>query len=278
MSERPPVCDYEGSDYQQRFWEQGGRAYEDRAEALALRRLLPPGGERLLEVGAGAGRNTPRYQGYRQVVLLDYSRTMLAQARQRLGESDRYLYVAGDAYALPFAPGRFDTATMIRVLHHMADPLAALRQVRAVLETGGAFILEFPNKRHWKAIARWLLRRQAWNPFDRAPVEFAPLNFDFHPAAVDVWLAQAGFQRGRRLAVSHFRLPLLKRLLPLGVLVAADGLLQPIGAWLAFTPSLFVRATAVGETPPAPPEAFWRCPACGCLDLVEGGRGLRCTG
>ena len=37
----PPVCNYEGSDYQTSFWDQGGREYEDRAEAIALKRLLP---------------------------------------------------------------------------------------------------------------------------------------------------------------------------------------------------------------------------------------------
>ena len=51
----PPVCDYEGSDYQDKFWKQGGRAYEDGAEVLALKRLLPAGGKHLLELGAGAG-------------------------------------------------------------------------------------------------------------------------------------------------------------------------------------------------------------------------------
>ena len=56
MTHTPPVCDYEGSDYQDRFWEEGGRAYEDGAEVLALKRLLPKGGSHLLELGAGAGR------------------------------------------------------------------------------------------------------------------------------------------------------------------------------------------------------------------------------
>jgi len=70
--ETPPICDYEGSDYQTSFWDAGGRAYEDAAEAIALRRLLPPGGRRLLELGAGAGRNTPRYTGFEQITLLDY--------------------------------------------------------------------------------------------------------------------------------------------------------------------------------------------------------------
>ena len=104
----PPVCDYENSDYQTSFWERGGRAYEDAAEAVALGRLLPPkGGKLLLELGAGAGRNTPRYKNYERIVLLDYSRTQLGQACQRLGESPRYTYVAADIYHLPFAPGLF---------------------------------------------------------------------------------------------------------------------------------------------------------------------------
>jgi len=100
----PPVCSYEGSDYQARFWDQGDRAYEDRVEAIALRRLLPPGGARLLELGAGAGRNTPRYAGFDHIVLVDYSRTQLEQALQRLGTGPRYTFVSADIYRLLFAP------------------------------------------------------------------------------------------------------------------------------------------------------------------------------
>ena len=95
--ETPPICDYEGSDYQKSFWDKGERDYEDRVEAVALQRLLPPSGNLLLEIGAGAGRNTSRYQGFKRVVLLDYSRTQLEQAQERLGKSDRYIYVAADA-------------------------------------------------------------------------------------------------------------------------------------------------------------------------------------
>ena len=130
---RPPVCDYEGSDYQTTFWDTGERAYEDRVEEIALKRLLPKSGKLLLEVGAGAGRNTPRYSDFERVVLLDYSRTQLQQAQQNLGTSERYIYVAADVYRLPFVPGLFDTATMIRVLHHMADAPRALQQIREVL-------------------------------------------------------------------------------------------------------------------------------------------------
>ena len=274
----PPVCSYEGSDYQARFWDQGDRAYEDQVEAIALRRLLPPGGARLLELGAGAGRNTPRYAGFDHVVLVDYSRTQLEQALQRLGAGPRYTYVAADIYRLPFAPSAFPAATMIRTLHHMADAPAALRQVRGCLACGGDFVLEFANKRHLKSIARWLLRRQAWSPFDRAPVEFAALNFDFHPRAVEDWLRAAQFEIGQRLTVSHFRLALLKRLLPLRLLVAMDSLAQWSGGLWQLTPSVFVGARAVGADDPAPAGALWRCPACASLNLRQHLEGVDCLG
>ena len=47
----PRICDYEGSDYRTRFWEDKHRDYEDTVERRVLRRLLPDGGKRLLEVG-----------------------------------------------------------------------------------------------------------------------------------------------------------------------------------------------------------------------------------
>jgi ubiquinone/menaquinone biosynthesis C-methylase UbiE len=276
-TDRPPVCDYEGSDYQQRFWELGGRAYEDQSEARALAALLPARGRLLLELGAGAGRNTPRYGGFERVVLLDYSRTQLEQAQARLGAGPRYIYVAADAYALPFAPGLFDAATMIRVIHHMADAPAVLRQVRTVLAPEAAFILEFASKRHLKAILRWLLRRQAWNPFAPEPVEFEKLNFDFHPATMLRWLRESGFAPRRVRALSYFRLGVLKRRVPTRLLVGLDVLLQPTGQWLQFSPSVFVLAHAAGGGPTAAAGQFFRCPACAGLDLSDTGGRLLCA-
>lgn len=261
-SDRPPVCDYEGSDYQTSFWDQGGREYEDRVEQVALQRLLPASGKLLLELGAGAGRNTPRYHGFERVVLLDYSRTQLQQARQRLGDSPRYVYVAADIYRLPFVPGLFDCATMIRTLHHMADAPLALMAVRQALQPEAIFVLEFANKLNLKAILRYALRRQSWSPFTREPVEFAELNFDFHPQAVRSWLKDCDFTIQRQLSVSHFRIDLLKRLLPLELLVKMDALAQLTGDGWQLTPSVFVKAQAVGDTPRAAPDAFFRCPEC----------------
>jgi ubiquinone/menaquinone biosynthesis C-methylase UbiE len=261
-SPTPPVCSYEGSDYQTSFWERGGRAYEDAVEGVALKRLLPKSGRLLLELGAGAGRNTPRYAGFERVALLDYSLTQLQQAQLRLGVGRRHIYVAADIYHLPFAPGLFDAATMVRTLHHMAEAPRALAQVHQVLQPGATFVLEFANKQNLKAILRYWLHRQNWSPFSPEPVEFARLNFDFHPAAMRAWLRQSGFSVERQLSVSHLRMSTLKRWVPLGLLVSLDALFQWSGNWWQFTPSVFVKARTQGSTPAAAPGAFFRCPAC----------------
>ena len=262
-SDRPPVCDYEGSDYQQRFWDQADRQYEDQVEAIAIQRLLPQSGRLLLEVGAGAGRNTPLYEGFERIVLMDYSTTQLEQAQQRLGASDRYIYVAADVYKLPFVDGLFDTATMIRVIHHMADAPKALQQIRQVMQPDGKFLLEYANKRNFKAILRYWLRKQEWDPFDKEPVEFVPLNFDFHPKAMTSWLQDTGFAIERQLTVSHFRIGWAKRRLPLKLLVRMDELLQPTGALWQYTPSVFLRTRASGGSARAAEGAFFKCPECG---------------
>lgn len=284
----PPVCNYEGSDYQDSFWEKGGRAYEDGCEAVALKRLLPASGHHLLELGAGAGRNTPRYQGYRKITLLDYSRTQLAQARARLGDSSgdplkqdpqhsiTYRYVAADIYRLPFVEGVFDGATMIRTLHHMVDAPQALGQVRRVLQPGATFILEYANKLNLKSILRYWLGKQKWSPFSPEQVEYIPLNFDFHPRTVRRWLQETRFNLLRTLTVSHFRVGFLKRIVPTRLLVWLDSLASLTGNCWQLTPSVFLKtqATQTGNT--AADGEFFACPNCGAA-LADTPPLLRCT-
>ncbi len=275
MTTTPPVCNYEGSDYQDSFWEKGGRAYEDACEALALKKLLPARGAHLLELGAGAGRNTPRYTGYEKITLLDYSRTQLEQAhtrlvkassegtRTRLGDSQKYRFVAADVYRLPFVEAAFDGATMIRTLHHMADAPAALAQVRRVLTKDSTFILEYANKRNIKSMLRYLLGKQKWSPYTAEPVEYLELNFDFHPAAIRAWMRDAGFRIERTITVSHFRLALLKRAIPTGLLAGLDSLAGLTGGLWQLSPSVFLKTTALNGTPEKTKAAScFACPAC----------------
>jgi SAM-dependent methyltransferase len=270
------IRDYEGSSYRTDFWEGQGREYEDLAERIALRKLLPPAGARLLDIGAGFGRLVDLYDGYQQVVLLDYSKSMLRQAQDRLGRGRKYIYVAADLYGMPFVDFLFDTAVTVRVLHHVQNIPAAFQEIQRVLRSGGVYVLEYANKRHLKAILRHLLGRQRWSPFAPEPYEFVELNYDFHPAWMKARLREAGFAIGRELAVSSFRLPLLKRLIPPRSLATLDGLLQGSTASLKLAPSIFVRARAEKEDAQDEGRGFFRCPSCHGTDLSETEKALTC--
>lgn len=257
----PPICDYEGSPYQTAFWGDSLRDYEDRAERIALQALVPPSGRRIIEIGAGFGRLADLYQGYQQIILLDYAKSTLQEAQARLGREPHYTYVVGNLYDLPIASHAIQTLVMVRVMHHLHEVPLALRELTRIAAPQGNLILEYASKRHLKAMIRYLLRRQRWSPFALEPYEFVPLNFNFHPAWMSVRLQEVGLSVEAERAVSWFRLPLLKRLLGSRPLAALDGLLQPLGTWLKITPSVFLRATAPDQTALSTTSLF-RCPIC----------------
>jgi len=274
----PRIIDYGASTYRTDFWQGQGREYEDAVERVAIRAMLPRKGERLVDIGAGFGRLADLYEGYREVILLDYSAPELEDARQHLGDG-RYIYVAADIYRMPLATGAVDTAVMVRVLHHIADVPAAMAQLSRILVTGGTLLLEFANKRHLKNIVRFLLRRGA-SPFGPYPVEFAPLHYDFHPGWVEKRLTEATFHVERRRSVSLFRAGFLKQRVPLSWLIALDGALQRLTAAFTPAPSMFFQAIRQQGTVARPLEraALFRCPDCGHEPLEAASGGLLCAG
>ncbi len=105
MTITPRVIDYEGSTYSTEFWTPA-REYEDRAERIAIRAMLPPKGKRLIDIGAGAGRLGDLYLGYDEVILMDYARSTVIEARDRWQHDPRFKFVAADLYQLPFIDAR----------------------------------------------------------------------------------------------------------------------------------------------------------------------------
>lgn len=274
-----PRCDYEGSSYQADFWT-AQRSYEDQVERIVLRKLLPPRGHRLVEIGAGAGRLADLYDGYESIYLVDYAQSQLEQARARWGHDPRFVFVQGDIYSLPFPDGYFDTVVTVRVLHHVKVLEAALGEIARILAPRGAYVTEFANKRNLKAILRYLLGRgkRGENPFSREPFEFVPLNIDFHPRHVREALAAAGLEVTQERGASFFRLPLLKRWVPASWLARLDGWLQRVASPLRLTPSIFLDSylPATGEEATGASLA-WRCPSCHSSEnIMSSSAGVRC--
>ena len=167
-----------------------------------------------------------------------------------------------DVYQLPFVDNLFDTLTMVRVMHHLTDVPAALTELHRIVKSGGTAVVEHASKFHLKSLFRWFLRRQDWNPFDHTPIEFVELNFNFHPVWMRQQLTAAGFTVQNTRTVSHYRLDLLKRTIPVAWLIKLDSWAQSTGNWWQLTPSLFVQAQAQKVLSPSS-GGFFRCPACG---------------
>ncbi len=271
------VIDYEQSTYRTAFWRDADRQYEDATERLALRRMLPPVGGRIVDLGAGFGRLANEYRGYAQVVLFDYSRSMLAQAVERWGHDPRFVFVAGSVYAMPFVARSMEAVVMVRVMHHLAESLAALQEMDRVLQTGGVAILEFANKRNLKSMLRHMWRGQAWSPYARDPVEFAEMHFNFHPLWMQEQLERTRLGCEAAYSVSHLRLPVLKRLLPADWLAQTDSLLFRPGGKYPLGPSVMLQTRKQGAPPvpeavsgPATRVVDWlQCPLCQTATLTR---------
>jgi SAM-dependent methyltransferase len=96
-------------------------------------------GTRVLDVGCGAGGASVRAaRRGAHVNGLDAAEALVAIARQRLPDGD---FRTGDLEALPYPDGTFDAILVADVLPYMADPLAALRELRRVCDWLGRVVV-----------------------------------------------------------------------------------------------------------------------------------------
>src|SRR5512133_3174193 len=171
----------------QEFFDRHARQWDDLARTLLpvpayRQRLLDqvPEGATLLEIGVGTGGLlTELAARARQVIGVDHSPAMLEEARRRLtaagiGGIDLRL---GEMSHLPLPDAAVECVVANMVLHHAAEPVAVLREVRRVLKTGGVLLLA-DLARHEREAAREQLADQ-WLGFEE-------------PELIS-WLKAAGF-------------------------------------------------------------------------------------
>ena len=252
------VSDYNGYDYKKIFWEDADRRYEDLADRLAIRKLLPEHMETFVDIAGGYGRLADEYlPRAASATLFDYSKTELAQAREIYG--DRLQTKAGDIYSLPFKDNSFDALMMVRATHHFADMQKVSDQLFRILRPGGVAVIEVANKRTLPKMFRYWTKKSDINPFTLEPACLKDLNADgfynYHPKYMEMIFRQSGFQIEKVLSVSNFRSAKLKRIFGTKNLVrlekAAQGALAPI----RFAPSIYYRLRKPTHAPaPKLPE------------------------
>lgn len=117
----------------------------ERFSLTRLRRLvLAEARGVVLEVGAGTGANLPHYDAGLRVTAVELRPERLAAAARKAhaaGRAAELGVAAADAHDLPFPAASFDTVVGTLVFCSIHDPLAALAEIRRVLQPGGKLLL-----------------------------------------------------------------------------------------------------------------------------------------
>lgn len=241
---------YDHYNYQ-RYWR--GRQYEFEAEKVALNKLLKiiprKKQKNILDLGAGFGRITPIYADhFSSCLLLEPSQKLINQAQKKLAQYQNLTFKRGRGENLQLE-SKFDVVLMVRVAHHLKDLNLVLKNINQTLKKDGYLILEFANKVNFKTrLKMWFGREFSFNqdlsPRDRrsaANISKKTIPFlNHHPKKINQDLAQNGFKVIAQLSVSNFRWLLLKKIIPTGVLLWGEKILQPVLAKIDFGPSIFL--------------------------------------
>ena len=103
--------------------------------------LLSQASGRVLEIGAGTGRNLQFYGQDVELTLVEPSEPMARRLEQRLRErSGPVEVVRAPAEALPFEDGEFDVVVSTLVLCAVDDQAGALAEARRVLKPDGTLL------------------------------------------------------------------------------------------------------------------------------------------
>ena len=238
------MSDYNGYEYKKDFWENTDREYEDQADRMAIRRLLPKRMEKFADIGGGYGRLANEYlKRAHKVYIFDYSKTELAQAKEIYG--DKIETKAGDIYKLPFKNDELDGLMMVRVTHHLKELEKAVAELYRVLKPGGVAVIEVANKRTLPKMARFLTGRSKVNPFDKKPANYKEISkdgfYNYHPKYVEEIFARLGFKTEKVLSVSNFRSKTLKKVIGTNNLVKMENTAQTMLAPIRFAPSVYYK-------------------------------------
>lgn len=239
------------------YWE--GREYEHESEVVALRAFLSkiPKIKTILEVGAGFGRLAPNYSfRAKKVVLTEPSRKLLGVAKKNV-KGDNVEFVQSTLENLPkkMKSRKFDLVIMVRVLHHIKDQDRCFEDISKLLKKRGYFILEFANKRHFKAYLKEFFHGNFTYALDittkdirsKKSKEQKTLPFlNFHPDKIREMLENCGFEVLEERSVSNIRSPFLKGIIPLSVLIWIEKHIQGLLSFFHFGPSIFYLARKRG--------------------------------
>ncbi len=235
---------YENYDYSF-FWR--GRDYENEADKIAVARLFSKirgPRESLVDLGAGIGRMTPLYEKeWDELVLLDSSEQQIGQAKKNVSRGERIKFIRGTVQDIPSGDSIFDAALCVRTFHYVADAAGTVSEIKRILKPGGYLLLEIPNKLHFKNRFSSFFGSKREMLASANPINLAAAGnttfLNHNPKTILKILRTHGFRSVSTLSVSNFRSGLLKKTLPLSLLLWLEKHSQRILAPLWFGPSIY---------------------------------------
>jgi len=149
-------------EHWQRFWEQADDIQLDEVYGTDGRmvrevmRLGDPAGKRILEVGAGTGRDAVALaEAGADVLTLDYVHGSLGLTLRAADAAGVTVDpVCGDALGSPFADGTFDVVFHQGLLEHFRDRGPLLRDNIRILKPGGHVIIDVPQTFHYYTLGK----------------------------------------------------------------------------------------------------------------------------
>jgi len=117
-----------------------------------LRRYVAPD-TRVLDLGCGSGANLDRLLKlglpFKDYTGVDFSRSMLALARKRFGDTTGVTFREGDATALEDDGERYDAIVATWLLDHLSEPVSFVDSAQRLLAPGGHLLLMFYSRPRW---------------------------------------------------------------------------------------------------------------------------------
>jgi len=149
----------------QRFWEEADHLELDDVygtDGRMVREVMllgDPAGKRILEVGAGTGRDAVTLaRAGAEVLTLDYVKGSLHLTAKAAETADvSVATVCGDALGSPFPDGTFDVIFHQGLLEHFRDTHPLLADNVRILKPGGHLIVDVPQTFHYYTVGKKLL-------------------------------------------------------------------------------------------------------------------------